>query len=154
MKKYLCLPLLVLLMSSQISFTQEITFFSGFWEMEYYENSDRITKKQVGEKMKKIPMAHELWKKSKQQNTIGWLAIVPQLILGNLAIKKAKNGENAMPHLIGSLACGAVSIGFSLASNNNRKKAILTYNEKIKLKNETSLHLGSTQNGLGLTLGF
>ncbi len=154
MKKYFCLYLLVLLMSSQISFAQEITIFPGFWDMQYYENSNRITTKEVGEKMKNIPMANELWHKSKQQNTIGWLALIPQFGFGIWAINRAANGENAMPQLIGSLASGAVGIGFSLAYINSRKNAILTYNEKIKLKNETSLHLGSTQNGLGLTLGF
>lgn len=62
--------------------------------------------------------------------------------------------EDALPVLIGGavIACGGILM--VPISNNNKKKAVNEYNQSLKKKNNLSLNMGFTSNGVGLTLHF
>ena len=51
----------------------------------------------------------------------------------------------------GAIATAGTSIGFGTAAFNSRKKAILTYNSQF---DDRSVHVGPSNNGLGLTVAF
>ena len=75
------------------------------------------------------------------------------------ALGTAMNGNTLNKTLFFSmLGAGAVfagiGIGFEVGANNKVKEGVEIYNKSIKQKNNTSLDLGFSSNGMGLRLNF
>lgn len=138
-----------------ISYTQEITMFPGFWSPKYYQNSDQITSKEVGLLMQEVDFAHQLWRKSNTQNTVAWVALGAQLGFSVYTLSHLDSRRKSLNGLVGSLVCSAISIGYSFASQNTKRKAILSYNKFIKEKHSQSLYqITPSKEGLGIALHF
>ncbi|MEZ4888656.1 MAG: hypothetical protein R3E32_28280 [Chitinophagales bacterium] len=130
---------------------QEITMFPGFWSTKYYQDDSQISKQQVESLMLKDSEANQLWQKSKQHMTIGWIAFGAEVGFLFWQLNKASNNESQTVPLIGVLGSAGVATGFSLSANNLKKKSILKYNSNA---DTGSLNFGPTYNGLGLVLSF
>lgn len=104
--------------------------------------------------MKEVPYANAEWKKSKSLSTGAWVAVGAQFGFLFWQINKISNNESGTPQLIGNIACGAIGIGLSLASNNSRKKAILAYNKFSKEGRESSYYFAPSTSGLGIAMQF
>ena len=153
MKQFVILPALLLLIYTQ-SYAQEITMFPGFWGTKYYQNSDPISVGDVGRLMQDVPYANAEWKKSKAQLTGAWVAVGAQFGFLFWQFNKISNNESGTPQLIGNIACGAIGIGLSIASNNSRKKAILAYNKFSKESRDNSYYFAPSSSGLGIAMRF
>ncbi len=132
---------------SLVASAQEITLFPGFLGYKYYQDSNQISKAEVKSLMRQDARANKYWKKSVNHQAIGIVLLGAELGLGIWQIQRLLQGDDQIGPLIGVLATGAASIGFSLSANKMKRKAILTYNEN---KDMGSLKLGPTPNGLGL----
>lgn len=152
MKQIIIITILFLFSSS--TYAQEITVFPGFWGNKYYQNSDPITLRQVGELMKDVPYANAEWEKSKAQLTGAWVAVGAQFGFLVWQLNKLRNNESGTTQLIGNIACGAIGIGLSLASNNSRKKAILAYNKYTKESIGSAYYFMPSSSGLGIAMQF
>lgn len=133
---------------------QEITMFPGLWGPKYYLNSDHISPQHVSKSMKEFEYTHRLWQKSKTQNTVAWIALGAQLCFSYYTLTNLDNRKRATNGLIGNLVCGAISIGYSLTSQNTKRKAILSYNKLIKEKKENSQFYTPSSSGLGIVMHF
>ncbi|MBK8348776.1 MAG: hypothetical protein IPL08_14610 [Saprospiraceae bacterium] len=153
MKWFFKIFILILMMNSETS-AQEITVFPGFWGQKYYVNSDRISVYDVGTLMKEVPVADAYWRRSKTQMSGAWVAVGAQFGFLFWQINKLKNGESGSTQLVGNIACGVIGIGLSLASNNSRQKAILSYNKLIKKKGDQSYYFEPASTGLGIGMKF
>lgn len=130
---------------------QEITMFPGFWGVKYYQDDSQISKQQVESLMLTDTEANQLWQKSKQHMTIGWIAFGVEVGFLVWQLNRSSNNESQTVPLIGVLGSAGVAIGFGLSANKLKKKAILKYNNNSDIGN---LILGPTYNGLGLVLQF
>jgi len=150
MKYAICFLLATFLLLSNLQ-AQEITMFPGLWGYNYYEDENRIKKKQVAALMSTYPEANELWNKSKREATIGWIsyATVPFFFVWNDIAED--NNKNQTAPIAGIIASAGVAIGFLYSSIHTRRKAILKYNKKA-IAGE--IKLVPTSNGLGLAWSF
>lgn len=154
MKYTLCFIVLFLVFSTAQG--QEITVFPGLWNVEYYQDDTRITKKELKALMTKNEEVNAYWKKSTKNATIGYVAFAGQMAsFVWLASELSSEGDNE------TLSPAVATVGFSIiagiflnAAKNNGKKAILTYNKQFDNKTTYSLVPVSNQNGLGLALRF
>ena len=144
-KLYLVIALFAFVALNEIK-AQEITQFPGFFGAKYYEDDNRISKKQVESLMLKNVEAHQLWQKSKKHNAFGWIALGVEIGFLGWFLE-----NNDIVPLVGVLGSAAVSIGFSFSSANLKKKAILKYNN---IADVGTLKFGPTYNGLGLVYQF
>ncbi len=133
---------------------QEITVFQGMWGDEFYQDTKKITCKQFDMLIKENQIADMHWQKSKKQMLGGLIAGAANL--GSAIWYLAnENGDTDTAAPIATFA-GTAILGtiFYLSANNNKKKAVLEYNDGLGKK--TSLHLLPTSgpNGVGLALRF
>ena len=134
-----------------ISFSQEITMFPGLAGLQYYQDNNRISKKQLTTLMRKQKETRVLWNKSKQYNNLSYAAVGLEIGFLVLAVSPVADRINILVPLVGAVACAGASLGFTLYSNKLRKDAILTYNDN---KDTGSINFGPTSNGLGLVWSF
>ena len=148
--------LVVLILCITFSFSaeiqaQEITEFSGPWNIQYFQDDVQITRKEAKSLILQYDKSAELWKKWQQQSLVAGVTFIGTI--GFAVWAQANDDANrsiAVP-LIGAIATAGTSIGFGTAAFNSRKKAILTYNSQF---DDRSVHLGPSNNGLGLTVAF
>lgn len=133
---------------------QEITVFPGFFSESYYEDSQKISKNEVRQLMKKVPEASALWQKSISQQTGAWIAVGGQFGFLIWQLNRASNNKSQGAQLAGNIGCGLVAIVLGLSSSNSKKSAILTYNKQIKVKSRQSFNFSPSNNGIGISMGF
>lgn len=151
--KQLLITLVFILLFSTISKAQEITLFPGGWGIEYYENDQKISKTKVKKLLKKNKVATMYWKKYQNQEIAAYALLGAEMGFIVWGFSSLLNNKKIIMPFLGVLASAGGSIGFTISSNINRRKAILRYNKDIKTKS-TSLNLQSTKNGYGLVLNF
>ncbi len=151
MKQKLFIILVIIIGYSNLGTAQEITMFQGFWGNSYYQDDNKISCSQVETLMLEDKEASQLWKKSKKHRTIAYVAVGVEIGFLIWQLNSESNGESQIIPLIGVLGSGIVGIGFSLSSNNLRKKSILKYNNN---KDIGTINLGPTYNGLGMVYSF
>lgn len=156
------LPLFVLFFCMMSVSAQEITMFPGFWSAEYYQDDQRIDKKELKTLFSKNEAVNAHWKKSKNQELGFVIATTAELgllvwaysELLNDSRSNRDNAKKAVGPLLGGLGAAVVGGIFLNASNKSKRKAILTYNKQFDNKTTFRLVPVSNQNGLGLALKF
>ncbi len=131
---------------------QELSMFSGFWSMQYYQDNVRISKKDFRNYISQDSRAEALWKKSNTHLGLAWGAFGAQLGMLAWQIDRRNNFESQTAPLIGNLAFAVTSIYFALKSVNLRKEAVLSYN--ANLDKTTMIEYGTTPNGVGVLFSF
>lgn len=151
MKALVLLPLFLVLISSIELQAQELTMFPNFLGMKYFEDDQEITKQEFTMLLSQNQESQRLWKKSRKHLTVAWVAVAVQYgtILWHIE-RSARSRSRTLP-LIGFIATTGVGIGFSLSANKLRRNAILRYNSQF---DHSSVRLGLTEHGVGLSLNF
>ncbi|MGB6151512.1 MAG: hypothetical protein WBG48_05925 [Pricia sp.] len=152
LKTFLAIGIITLI-STNLS-AQEITAFPGSWGEQFYQDKEKLTWKEVNKIMMESQVAQAEWQKSKK------------LALGGLTFGLANLGSTAWlvynidqskpltGPIIAAAGTGLVGMIFFKASGDNKRRAILNYNDN--LDNGTSFRVVpvSNQNGTGLALKF
>lgn len=159
--KHLLVLVITLLFTSNIN-AQEITIFPGFWSPEYYQDDQRIDRKELKALFAKNDEVQAHWKKAKGQEVGFAIATAAELGLVIWAYSELLDdsrserdrAKSAVGPLLGGLGAAVVGAVFLNASNKSKKKAILTYNKQFDKQTTFRLVPISNQNGLGLSLKF
>lgn len=136
---------------------QEITSFSGFWNVEYYEDDNEITKKELKLLMTKNDEVNAYWKKSIRNGTIGYIAFAAQtasVVWLSSELASDNNANETLAPAVATVGFGIVAGIFLNAASKNGKRAILTYNKQFDDKTTFRLVPAANKNGLGLALRF
>jgi len=148
--------LLILLIIGYFSLSnleaQEITMFAGFWGPKYYQDAKQINKKQLENLLEKDAAIYKHWQRSKNYETLAWVAIGVEAGFAAWEISDPNNRKNNTATAIGvfgSLITGTV---FVFLSNGEKKKSILKHNKSIQ--KSTSFTIKPSGNGLSLVLQF
>lgn len=138
------------------AYSQEITAFPGFWSMEYYQDDDRITKKELKALLAKNEEINAYWKKSGTYATLGYISLIGEGVGTFWMLSEwDRNNPNDVLAPLGVTTGFIVLAGVFLHSaNQNAKKAILNYNRQFDNKTTFRLVPTSNQNGVGLALKF
>ena len=110
--------------------SQEITMFQGFG-IRFYQDSERISKKEVHQLLLDNPASAELWKKARRQRfgtAAGLVGEVGFLIWASNRYFNNKNPWGAYAVGIGSALIGT---GFSYNRLRLEREAILAYNQSF-----------------------
>lgn len=159
--KALSIFLLIILFSTKLN-AQEITVFPGFWSSEYYQDDQRIDKKELEALFAKNEEVRAYWKKSKKQYITSGIATVAELgfvlwlyaeILDESRPRQERSKSSIAP-LIGTLGTATIAAVFLHSGNKSKRKAILAYNKQFDKKTVYRLVPIGNQNGLGLALKF
>ncbi|MFH6604619.1 hypothetical protein ACEZ3G_14110 [Maribacter algicola] len=163
MSKFKIIAVLILIWTSGLN-AQEITVFPGFWSAEYYQDDERISKKEVKALMAKNEEINAYWKKSKTQGTISSVGLVAEfgfalwmyaeILNDDPYLSNRDKAKNALGPAFGVLGSGVVTGIFMYASSKSKKKAILAYNKQFDNKTTFRLVPTSNKNGVGLALRF
>ncbi len=140
---------------------QEITYYSGFWKVRYYQDDREIDRAEVRQLISTNDEAMANWKKHKTQEALAVTAVAAQsgLVLWGISelygdgTSEERSSAAAGP-ILGSL--GAAILGGVLlsASNKSKSKAIRTYNKQFDSPTSIKLVPTMNKNGLGLALRF
>ena len=123
-----------------------------FFDYRYYQDDERITKKELRGLLETNEKALAHWKKSRTLSTLTWVAIGAQTGFLVWELERARNNESLEGPLIGVLGSGAFGLVMAITSVGQKRKAILTYNSSIESK--TSLRVAPSRSGLGIALIF
>lgn len=144
---------IIALISSNLS-AQEITAFPGSWGEQFYQDKDKLTWKDVNKIMMESQVAQAEWLKSKKL-ALGGLGFG----LANLGstiwlITSLDQNKPLTGPIIAAVGTGIIGMIFFKASADNKRRAILNYNDG--LSGGTSFHLVpvNNRNGTGLALKF
>ncbi len=161
MSKTQLLSLLTLAFFFSNTKAQEISIFSGFWAPEYYQDDERITKKEAKKLLLEYDESAVYWKKKATNDAL--FGVTYTLSLGSavwLGAELARenetddNGDITAP-AIATLGGLIISSIFLYGSSKNAKKAVLNYNKQFD-KKTTSFHLEPVldTDGFGFALKF
>lgn len=135
---------------------QEITAFPGFWSMEYYQDDNKISKKELKALFAKNEEISTYWRKSNTYSTLGYLSLLGEGA-GAFWLASTLNTDNpneTLAPLGVTLGFATIGVIFIHSANKNAKKAILTYNKQFDNKTTFKLVPTSNRNGVGLALKF
>jgi hypothetical protein len=138
-----------------ISYTasaQEITMFAGFWDYQYYQDDERISKKDLVSLLEKDEVANSHWKKSKTLSALSWGALGAEIGFFVWQLNNASNDKDTTGPLVGVLGSFAAGITFAFISHNQKKKSILKYNEGLTKK--SAFKVAPSKQGIGLVFQF
>ncbi len=138
--------------------------FPGFWSPEYYQDDEKISKKQLEFLLAKNEEVNAYWKKSKRQEIVFGVAVIAELgfaiwfyselLNDSPYLTNREKAENAIGPALGVLGTGILAGIFRNSASKSKKKAILTYNKQFDKKTVYRLTPVSNKNGLGLALKF
>lgn len=154
MKKILLVVIvaMICLFTDKIN-AQEITVFPGFWNLEYYKDDKKISKKQLASILEKDNEAFDLWNKSNNLNTFTWVSLAVETGFGVWTLQKLQKNENGVGPAIATLISAASVVIFASKANKKRREAILKYNQSLDSKKIT-FKVEPSREGLGIVLRF
>ncbi len=144
---------IIALMSANLS-AQEITAFPGTWGEQFYQDKEKLTWKEVNKIMMESQVAQVEWQKSKKMALGGLVFGLANLgstvwLVSNLDQSKPLTGP-----IIAAAGTGLVGMIFFKASSDNKRRAILNYNDSLGGGTSFRLVPVNNQNGSGLALKF
>ncbi len=141
------------LISTHLS-AQEITAFPGAWGEQFYQDKEKLTWKEVNKIMTESQVAQAEWKKSKKL-ALGGLGFG----LANLGstiwlVTSLDQNKPLTGPIIAAAGTGLVGMIFFKAASDNKRRAILNYNDSLGGGTSFRLVPVNNQNGTGLALKF
>lgn len=144
---------IIALISSNIS-AQEITVFPGAWGEKFYQDKEKLTWKEVNTIMMESQVAQAEWQKSKKLALGGLVFGLANLGSSIWVITSLDQNKPLTWPIIAAAGTGLVGMIFFKASADNKRKAILNYNDSLGGGSSFRLVPVSNQNGTGLALKF
>lgn len=143
----------IALLSTNIS-AQEITAFPGSWGEQFYQDKEKLTWKEVDKIMKESQVAQAEWQKSKKLALGGLVFGAANLgstvwLISNIDQNKPLTGP-----IIAAAGTGLIGMIFFKKSGDNKRNAILNYNDNLDGGTSFRLEPVNNQNGTGLALKF
>ncbi|NAS13553.1 hypothetical protein [Poritiphilus flavus] len=153
MKKTL-LPLLFLftLFVSFNAQSQEVTMFPGFWDYKYYQDDERITKKELVSLLETNDEALKHWKRSRTFSQLSYVLLAAEVGFLVWQIDRARNDLSTTGPFIGVMASFGVGLTFAILNGSQKRKAVLKYNQG--LEKPTAFKILPSKRGLGIVLQF
>ena len=141
------------LLSSNLS-AQEITSFPGSWGEQFYQDKEKLTWKEVDKIMKESQVAQVEWQKSKKLALGGLVFGAANLgstiwLVSSIDKKKPLTGP-----IIAAAGTGLVGMLFFKFSGDNKRRAILNYNDNLDKGTSFRLVPVNDRNGTGVALRF
>lgn len=137
--------------SSKIN-AQEITIFPGFWGYEYYQDDERIDRKQLISLLETNQESYDAWKESNNLRALAWVSLAAETGLGIWTLQKLQNDEKSLGPAFGTLVSAAAALVFISNSNKKKREAILKYNENLESKSVFTID--PSKKGLGIVISF
>ena len=131
---------------------QEMTVFLGPTGYTYYEDERPLITEEVHSLLSENELAFTYWKRSRTMNTIGIFSSTVAVGTGIGILARDKNNDPPTSLYAASIGSTIISIILYLSANNQKKKAVLTYNKG--LEKNISFKLIPTGNNLGLGLAI
>ncbi|WP_339653133.1 hypothetical protein [uncultured Maribacter sp.] len=160
LKTKLFLALFVITITNILA--QEITSFSSMWSMEYYQDDQKITRKDVKDLFSKNDEVYQLWKKADTKEIVAGVALVgefvgvfwatSELLNDDPSLTNRDKAKNAVGPMAGGIAGAIVGIIYMNSANKSRKRAILSYNKQFDKKATFSFEPVANESGLGLAI--
>jgi hypothetical protein len=160
LKIKLFLVLFVVVIANTIA--QEITSFAGMLSMEYYQDDQKITKKEVKDLFLKNEEVYTHWKKADTKDIVAGVALVgefvgvfwgvSELLNDDPLLTSRDKAKNAIGPMAGGLGAAIVGVIFLNSANKSRKRAILSYNKQFDKKTTFRLEPIGNKAGLGLAI--
>ena len=127
---------------------QELSYFSGFWSTEYYQDNQKIEKKEFESLLEADTTAYELWENHEKQMIYGGVFAIAELGLLIWTISDLSNDKNALGPALGTLGAAIISGIFINKGLKKKRDAVLHYNEGLNQK--TSFRIEPAKSGLGM----
>jgi hypothetical protein len=150
--KAIIIALVMIIMCSGSVDAQELSYFSGFWSTEYYQDNQKIDKKEFESLLEADTTAFELWKKHEQQMVYGGIFAIAELGLLIWTISDLSNDKNVLGPAIGTIGAAIISGIFINKGLKKKRDAVLHYNEGLNQR--TSFKIEPSKSGLGILLTF
>ena len=149
--KFLLVCGCVIIANSSLT-AQELSAFAGFLQNQYYQDDNRITKKEFNALLDSNPDSRQ-YRKIANNHTIASGALIGAQV-GFLfwANERVKDRESATLPVVGYFGSAVAGLGFAFSAAKYNKLAILKYNASFD--DVGTLNFGPTSNGLGLVLEF
>lgn len=133
---------------------QEITSFQGLMGIEFYQDKEKLTWKEIDKIMSESQVAQMNWQKSKKNLLGGLIVGAANFGSGIWFIVNEKDDKPVTGPVIAFAATGLVGSIFYHAALKNKRKAILEYNDNLGAGTSFRLVPTSNENGVGLALKF
>ena len=136
------------------SLCQEMTVFLGLTGYTYYEDDRRLIYGEVHSLLSENELAFTYWKRSRTMNTF---AIISSAIAVGTGIGiVARDENNDAPASLYAASIGTTIFGviLYLSANNQKKKAVLTYNKGLENDIGYKLVPIGSKDGLGIAIRF
>ena len=144
---------IIALISTNLS-AQEITAFPGAWGEQFYQDKEKLTWKEVNKIMMESQVAQAEWQKSKKLALGGLVFGLANLGSTVWLVTSLDQNKPLTGPIIAAAGTGLVGMIFFKASGDNKRRAILNYNDGLGKGTSFRLVPVNNQNGTGLALKF
>jgi len=133
---------------------QEITSFPGMWGETFYQDKEKLSWKEIDKIMKESQVAEKHWQKSKKQALSGLIFGAGNFGSTIWLVSSIDKNEPLTGPIIASAGTGLIAAILFKTASDNKRTAILEYNDALDKKTSYRLVPTSNQNGVGLALKF
>ena len=139
---------------------QELTVYPGMFGFKYYQDDVMISKKEFVYQLEKDANSRELWRKARNNNTLGYVCLGVQLGFlylaldqGQQSISGRKINKQSLIYGGTSIATGIVGIVFNFKKLSLQRRAILAFNNSFDRPTSYIAPIFKN-NGAGLVMTF
>lgn len=136
------------------SFCQEMTVFLGLTGYTYYEDDRRLITGEVHSLLSENELAFTHWKRSRTLNTFGILSSAVAIGTGIGIVARDENKDAPTSLYAASIGTTIIGVILYLSANNQKKKAVLTYNKGLEDNLSYKLVPIGSKDGLGVAIRF
>lgn len=133
---------------------QEITSFSGFMGDEFYQDTKKLSWKEIDKIMTESRVSEIYWQKSKKQMLAALGVGAVNLGSAIWFVVNEMDDKPVTAPLITFAGTGLIGSIIFHSAMKNKKMAILEYNDSLGRKTSFYLEPTTNENGLGLALRF
>ena len=133
---------------------QEITSFPSMWGEHFYQDKQKLSWKEINTIMMESQAAEMYWQKSKKQMLGGLIAGTANLGSAIWYLVNENDDKSTTAPIITFAGTAVLGSIFYYSAMNNKKNAILEYNDSLGKKTSFYLVPVGNENGLGLALKF
>ena len=128
---------------------QELTFFQGPFSQQFYEDDQRITRREFISKISSVPESADLWRRYKTNNTIATVSSIGTGVALYFWISRDEGESTTVPAVttIGGLLITSI---FAQKALDHQRDAILAYNQN----KSGAYYILPSDRGFGLTVHF
>ena len=128
---------------------QELTFFQGAFSQQFYEDDQRITRREFINKISSVPESADHWRRYKTNNTIATVSSLGTGVALYFWISR-DDGESTTVPAVTTIGGLLITTIFAQKALDHQRDAILAYNQN----KAGAYHVMPSKEGIGLTINF